>query len=202
MNIYIQVVYTGNTKLPGGALNTTEQGFEDMPVRNPDGTTGIKLHIDEGPRLNKTVNYTGSNFPELKQTCYENSTKDRAGIYQLALIVSFDDEATRSKSGVAETPGRFLIIQNNPVSGDALVVHEILHNAVGVLPPDIDGRCENDQVHSCDGGYLYKGPVGGDPAFYTGEGDMRYLPLDIPEYIESNGFETNATSPTPRRAIK
>lgn len=113
MNLYIQVVYTGDAGLPPGVLNTTEKAFEDMPVRNPDGTTGINLHIDEGPRLNKTVNYTGDNFVELKQSYYENVTGDRAGIYHLALIVTFEADVTREKSGVAEAPDRFLILQNS-----------------------------------------------------------------------------------------
>lgn len=192
MNLYLQVAYTGEAGLPPGVLEETVRGFAEMPVRNPDGTTGIDLHVMEGPRLDETVTFTGDNFGDLRRTYYDSVTGNGSGVYHLALIVSYDDDVTRRKSGVAETPGRFAIIQNNPPSGDALVVHEILHNVVGVLPPGIDGRCDADPVHTCDGGYLYKGPVGGDPAFYVHDGDQRYLPLEIAELVESEGFATDA----------
>lgn len=190
MNVYLQVSETGDASLPPGMVAETERAFAEMPVRNPDGTTGIDLHVVEGPQLDENVTHSRGELEALRAEYYRNLTGERAGVYHLALVVRFDEETKRRYSGVAETPGRMIAMQNNPPSGAALLVHEVLHNLVGELPPTVEGRCDRDPVHYCRGGYLDRGPVGGAPEFYAKEGDQRYLPAEIADHVESAGFAT------------
>lgn len=196
MNVYLQVSETGNASLPPGMVAETERAFAELPVRNPDGSTGIDLHVVEGPNLDENVTFSRGDLDALRAEYYRNLTGERAGVYHLALVVRFDEGTKRRYSGIAETPGRMIVIQHNPPSGSALLVHEILHNLVGELPPSVDGRCDRDPVHYCHGGYLDDGPVGGAPEFYAKEGDQRYLPAEIADHVESAGFATTVDGRT------
>ena len=48
-DIYVEVDNMIGVGLPNAALNIVTQSFMAAPVSNPDGTSGINLHIDNGP---------------------------------------------------------------------------------------------------------------------------------------------------------
>lgn len=48
-DVFVEVDYM-NRPLSSRVVQTLMQSFADAPVTNPDGTTGINLHIDTGPR--------------------------------------------------------------------------------------------------------------------------------------------------------
>ncbi len=48
-DVFVQLDAMQNMSLKQEALDMVEQSFNDAPVNNPDGTTGIHLHVDEGP---------------------------------------------------------------------------------------------------------------------------------------------------------
>jgi hypothetical protein len=48
-DIFVQSDSMSGLQLSDKALMRVEKAFEDSPVQNPDGTTGIHLHVDNGP---------------------------------------------------------------------------------------------------------------------------------------------------------
>jgi len=48
-DVFVQLDAMHGLALSSAALKMVEKAFNDAPVPNPDGTTGIHLHVDEGP---------------------------------------------------------------------------------------------------------------------------------------------------------
>jgi hypothetical protein len=48
-DIFVQADAITGLKLSDSALRLVEKAFQDAPVSNPDGSTGVHLHVDNGP---------------------------------------------------------------------------------------------------------------------------------------------------------
>lgn len=65
-DVFVQLDTIANGSITQAALNIVINAFANAPVSNPDGTTGINLHIDSGP--NSTMNpVTGATWDALSK---------------------------------------------------------------------------------------------------------------------------------------
>jgi len=144
-DLFIEVDYMANEngqsfKPSTAALKLVIDAFANAPVDNPDGTTGITLHIDAGalsvagsPFLNTSlsesneVSYqsaieTWSGVEELKETSFESK---RAPIFRYALYA----DQYKTESGISKSSG---IAKGIPGS-DFLVTLGILSNVTSIV---------------------------------------------------------------------
>jgi hypothetical protein len=178
LTLYVDAFHApGVSGLDADDAAALESHFAAMPIENPDGSTGVDLHVRREGVVD-VASYTGENFDELETTT-ESAQDERAAVVHGALVVSFDADA--DSVGYGSTPGDFAIVDADATRSDrrSILVHELLHNVVGELEPSA-GRCEDDPAHYCDGGWL-------EPSL--GEEFDRTLPAPIAEEIEANGFE-------------
>ena len=176
MDIYVQVDYApGADSKSERFYERIESEFAGMPVENPSGDSGIRLHVRDGGTINDTATYTGENFWTLRERYYRDRLGARAGAYHQVVVTDF----AGSEVGYGEVGGEFALVAAD--ARDAVqyhvVVHELLHNVVG--PVEAPGACDRDPHHYCEGGWL-------SPEITPGEGE--YLPEPVATQIERQGF--------------
>jgi len=175
-DLYVQVDYAAGVEANDEAFfEALSARFAEMPVDNPDGTTGVDLHVSDG-RLNDSVTFTGENFWDLKDEHYEDRLGPRAGVYHHVVVGEF----TVDHVGYGEAGGTFSTVaaRSDDDTRRYVVVHELLHNVVGEV--EASGACEDDPIHYCEGGWLM-------PTIDADEHD--YLPDPLAAQIE-DGFAT------------
>jgi len=174
MDLYAEIHHAEHAGAPASfVLESAREHFEDMPVENPDGSTGIQFHALEGGELDVPT-YNGGNYNDVVEPL-EGAIGAGDAAPHGALFVRFAPGA--ENAGLAPAPGRTAIVAAEYRAGrqDNILVHELLHNVMGTL--DDTGGC-SDSVHYCGGGFLH--PTDGNGA---------YLPDVLAEEIESEGFE-------------
>ena len=179
MTLYVRVDHAaGADGIDPATADRLEAHFASMPIENPDGSTGIDLHVRRGGPLDGVDPYTGENFDAL-EAASERARGDRRAVDHGILIVPFEHDV--ASVGYGRTPGQFLIVDAGASTADreSIAVHELLHNVLGDLD-DSPGRCGEDPAHFCDGGWL-------SPSL--GDGFERSLPEPVAEEIERRGFE-------------
>lgn len=181
MDLYVQVNYIKGAELMSrDMLDRIESQWASMPVENPDGSTGVSLHVYNGNHTDEHLVYEGG-----KPTQFEpdsaNFLGDRHGVYHHVFVVYFHTDLTGrgQLAGKGESGGDFVLVDKKRHGWKrvAIVTHELLHNVVGRI--EADGRCENDPYHYCEGGFL-------EPTLDQSE---QYLPEPIAAEIAENGFE-------------
>jgi hypothetical protein len=177
-DVYVQVDYARSAERPGDAsLGAVADEFGAMPVENPDGSTGIAVHVRDGGRVNRSVSFTGerSNFWTLKERYYRSELGARAGVYHQVLVADFESDQV----GYGEVGGEFSVVAADlgNETRQRVVVHELLHNVVGRV--EAQGVCPDDPKHYCRGGYLGPRIVSGENA---------YLAEPVARQLEEDGF--------------
>jgi len=177
-DIYVQVDHGRETERPDKAFyGAVADEFAEMRVENPDGSTGIAVHVRDGGRVNESVSFTGEteNFWTLKERYYRSELGSRAGIYHQVLVADFEADQV----GYGEVGGEFSVVAANldNETRQQVVVHELLHNVVGRV--EASGVCPDDPKHYCEGGYL-------GPRIVTGED--QYLAESLARQLEREGF--------------
>jgi hypothetical protein len=179
MDLYVQLNYGSDVDpLDRDERRALRAVWSDMPVENPDGSTGIDVHLvyrgDRAGRLGESVPIHGSGTLDRYYT--EERLGDRYCTYhQVTLGQIQDDESI----GYAETPGYSSILDGSTFAsydGDvpfrvAMITHALLHNVAG----EVDGG-----VHT-EGTWLdYP-----DPAHER-------LSDSVADKIETDGFVTSS----------
>ena len=175
-DVYVQVDYASGTERRSEAFyDAVAAEFAEMPVHNPDNSTGIEVHVRDGGGVNETARFTGENFWTLKERYYESELGARAGVYHQVLVVRFGE----GQVGYGEVGGRFNVVAGDLQNETAqhAVSHELLHNVVGRV--EAPGVCPDDPRHYCEGGYL-------SPRFDPGED--QYLADGLARQLERQGF--------------
>jgi hypothetical protein len=180
MDLYVQISYAASaTRKSTSFLADLRSQWSKMPIENPDGTTGIDLHVEAARPRSETVTFTGSDgsFGRIESEHYADNVGDRAGVYHNVMFVEFDDGD--QYDGYGEVPGKFAIVEANVDSRVQrnMMVHELLHGVVG--PVDAGTACPDDPIHICTNGWLQI-PVRSEDEF---------LSEAVAEEIETNGFE-------------
>ena len=163
-DLYVQVLYSPDEdRLTSSEKETLRDWWWDFGVDNPDGTSGINLHIEEGPnngRLDEPPQQ-GNAIDYHKKYHNEEYMGDRNGIYYLLVFGELDDLENTDIAGQALSGGQTAVVEPNLPSRSKLQVmsHELLHNIVGRLESTFVSeeqmKCgfdfEPDNVHTCDG---------------------------------------------------
>ncbi|WP_435194462.1 hypothetical protein [Natronomonas sp. EA1] len=181
MDLYVRVTY-GPRAEPYTPI-VRERIVADwaaMPVRNPDGTTGISLHI-VGTHNTSLRFFDGSDLEETAAALDEELPRNDA--YHDVYLLPFVDVARHAHDGFAATPGRIALVDSTADSGNREVffTHGLLHNVLGPLRGE--GECQG--VHYCEGGFLHPAPSTGSGVAFD---DDRYLPEPLARVIERRGF--------------
>jgi hypothetical protein len=157
-----------------------------MPVPNPDGSTGVTLHVDQ-TTLGTTLTYEDdADFGRLE------STYDDSPVVHTVLLADLEPAGL---AGRGEAPGMFAVVDatyTDSAGGYTFrttsLVHELLHNVLGRL--DERNQCPSEfpssyAYHSCEGWLSYD----------TGSG-AHYLPDSLAAEMASEGLHVDATGGT------
>jgi hypothetical protein len=211
MDIYARVAYgTFTQTLTDRDLNIIEQEFRRMDVANPDGSTGITLHLGDNPPhggiLNRSINVTGpgASFESLREALYTDELLgNRTGVYHLVVVGHVDPA-----DGYAEAPGLFSVVdervaleRRDKLPGDrAIVVHELLHNVVGdftVANGTQESPADRPGYHYETAGFLrsHAGNFSAPWAPYLGFATQRELAVKGLKAPAGDGFPPAGRSP-------
>ncbi|MCU4716534.1 DUF2189 domain-containing protein [Halapricum hydrolyticum] len=179
LDLYVQIDYGDSvSRLSDAERAQLGDVWASMPVENPDGTSGISLHLvdsgDSGGTLDRPVSITDDTGADQFYT--RQRLGDRFCTYNQVTLASARETAP---VGYAETPGyasvvdgtEFTDYEGNVSIRVATITHALLHNVVG----EIDGR-----THS-DGGWLdYPAP------------ENERLSDPVAARLETDGFVTSS----------
>jgi hypothetical protein len=180
MDLYVQFDYARGTSSKNSAfVDEVAREWAAMPVSNPDGSTGINLHVREGSYVSGASMFEGpENFYTLKREYHRAQLGERTGVYHQTIFLPFDSGV--GYDGYGEVPGEFTVVDTTARTSFQrnMVTHELLHNVMGTLEsPD---ACRDDPAHLCADGWLQSTVTVGQDEF---------LPESLGEEIERNGFE-------------
>jgi len=180
MDLYVQVNYAqGVPTKDDSFFDAVVTHWAEMPVENPDGSTGIDLHVREDGYLDGAPSFDGLNFYSIKADYYRQELGSREGVYHQTIFLPFESDV--GYDGYGEVPGGYNIMDTTAreTFQENVWVHELLHNVVG--PLEVPKACDDDPNHYCDDGWLQS-------TVTTGEDE--FLPEPIADQIEENGLKS------------
>ncbi|MFC7141106.1 hypothetical protein ACFQMA_14880 [Halosimplex aquaticum] len=184
-DLYVQVSVSENAEaFEEDELAALEDAWASMPVGNPDGSTGIAVHVEQDA-LNESITVSDDrDYYDLKQRYDGDAMGNRSGVYHRLVLADVDAEF----AGRGATPGTFSLVAtqyhtefNGTSYRTFVAVHELLHNVAGRLdernqcPEEFDG--EAAAYHTCDGWLSYDTP-----------GDSQFLPEGLAAELERDGL--------------
>lgn len=138
-DLYVQLNY-GSTVEPLSPAEKRQlrETWASMPIDNPDGTEGIRLHLDdESPGAGKLGSKAVFNSSGVFDRYYNQSImRERACVYHQVVVGQIDIGDT---AGYGAAPGFYAVIDGTTrpeYDGDvsfrvAITTHELLHNVAG-----------------------------------------------------------------------
>jgi hypothetical protein len=139
-DVYLRIIYTdGVQALEPETKRQLKRVWAKMPVRNPDNSTGIDLHLIE-TRIDEDVKFRSeAQFERLRGQYYTESTVPVTCTQYAVLMVS---SAPSNTAGYGSSPGYFSVVdgtqrqvsRNGRPEIVGSITHELLHNLVGELP--------------------------------------------------------------------
>ncbi|WP_372479755.1 hypothetical protein ACAH01_15235 [Halomicrobium sp. HM KBTZ05] len=170
MDIYVEVDYVEGYKPPADALDPVTKAYAAAPISNPDGSTGIRLHIsyDEAIETDERVS-----LEELRQRYMPVYFDHEADGYHYGIAVGDARHDGRSVAGVTQSWGdnRPFLFEtarddsDQTLSDDSIAstfMHELGHSN-GIRPNDYDGvdsktvsadRYESTMNYNAPDGYV------------------------------------------------
>ncbi|MFB6178530.1 MAG: hypothetical protein ABEI77_02260 [Halorientalis sp.] len=135
-DVYVEIDYMRGAKPSGAALQQVTEAFADAPIRNPDGSTGIDLHLlidDEIPRSART---TPQNLTRIRRHYFDNAS---AG-YHYAVFVSEVSNPGFVRTGfeASSDTAREMAIEYHPGRYPGTFMHELGHS-LGIDSADYEG---------------------------------------------------------------
>jgi hypothetical protein len=137
-DLYVQVNYGANVSAYTAAeKRALERVWARMPVDNPDGEQGIRLHFVEGERLSGTPTFDPSSGDDLVRFYDRDHMGPRTCVYHQVVVgrVTAGDAV-----GVANVPGYVSVVdgrrtafEGNTTRRVHVTTHELLHNTVGTV---------------------------------------------------------------------
>ncbi|MFJ3956788.1 zinc-dependent metalloprotease family protein [Arthrobacter sp. NPDC090010] len=143
-DLFVELDYMKGLLPSSAELDRIRQSFAGLPVNNPDGSTGITIHLDAGPAGGAAYDLGGGNeipykqnlsgVSEVRQLRQTYSDPKRANVFHYAVFG--DSYGTGSSSGQAWINGLELLVTVGPrywgaASSDIRVgtfIHELGHN--------------------------------------------------------------------------
>lgn len=148
MDLYLTFVYHENTTAisPNEARQLRDIWSRKLHVDNPDGSTGVDLHLLENdvPAFDRTWSPTNESMNWFRDTVYERLPASARGAYKM-VIVGPDDDALVTGAYFADGTGRRYALQES--TDPESITHELLHMILG----ELDRPCGDDPYHTCEG---------------------------------------------------
>lgn len=148
-DIYVQVNYGANAApYTAAEKRALRESWARMPVDNPDGETGIRLHFVEGDRLETMPAFSSAEGAAVDRFYTREHMGPRLCVYHQVVVGRIDTSAV----GVASVPGyasavsheRVAFNESNTTRRVHVTNHELLHNVVG-------GVGSGDGAHTSQG---------------------------------------------------
>lgn len=155
LDLYVYVVHGSNVDpLTQREKRQLRRVWAEMPVDNPDGSTGIDVHVGSGGSIGKPVRFGAGDSAD--HTRYYTPERMGPRLCRHHLVVL--GEPTTRYSGWGSSPGYSSFVtgvQNPDYDGNVtnrvrVMTHELLHNVVG----HIDEPGLPDQGAHTDEGWL------------------------------------------------
>lgn len=172
MDLYVELLRPeGADRLTAREQATLERYWAEMPVENPDGSTGIAIHVRRQTVAGEVVHVHGDDDRDARDYYDERYLGNRTGEYHLAVLTSEYEYGGSAAFGTA--PGRVSVYARWPGFRADVLTHELLHNVVGRLHGPL--ALEDDPYHASEG-------------FLTPRGAEPYLPASLAERLSEEGF--------------
>lgn len=133
-DLYVIVLYSDGVKpMSGEEKRNLRRTWANMPVDNPDGSTGVDLHIVDsepiGGQLNSRVYADGQEGMEhvMRQTYDDTDFGGRECLYHVAVAADVEGQ----HGGIGTAPGYTVVFDGNGRFRSDMLTHELLHNIVG-----------------------------------------------------------------------
>lgn len=179
MDVYVQISYADGSRTLRESQRTEIRGaFNSMDVRNPDGSTGISVHIDDSYHQ-VPITGTYDNRTAVLDAARNNSTTEtmgnRSGVYHHVIFMQIDDDADFDV--MTTEPGYVVAVDEDELATRGggvqfrvrLAVWGLLRNIAG----DVDVEPRRGWWAQEPEGYLWA---------------HTYLPDPVAEKLERDGF--------------
>jgi hypothetical protein len=181
-DVYVVVAHaTGITTLDAAERRDLRHVWARMPVANPDGDSGVDVHVVDQRDLGERVVYGGfadGDTPSVGGIYDDRLPESEQCAYHLAVFAEFDSDGV---AGLGSAPGFGVLVDGELERsyGDASVrvgvlTHELLHNVVA----RIDGPHREGDPYHTRRGWLSA----------TLSPDQQYLSDPVADQLSSVGF--------------
>lgn len=136
LDLYVTVVHGSNVEpLTPRDRRHLREIWATMPVRNPDGSTGIDIHVRSGGELNESVSFGAGDGADHTRFYTEERMGPRHCRDHLVVL----GNPTSNTHGWGTTPGYSSFVTGVPLEEQRgnythrarVMTHELLHNVVG-----------------------------------------------------------------------
>ena len=208
-DLFVEMDYMPGLLASEEELDRITEIFANMPIRNPNGTTGINIHLDAGSARSAKYNLGGGNevpYQQLDSTMekwYEirraNMDPDRGPAFHYMIWGDAHDEYGSSGLGYIGAPGFVVTVGprfwGKSATSDVRVatfVHELGHNLGLRHGGTEDVNYKPNYMSIMNYRYQLRGIERPDGTKYFGYSTRVYKDLDENKLDEKTGFGRNA----------
>jgi hypothetical protein len=143
MDVFVELDYMDGTEPPAGSIDLVREAYADAPVENPDGTTGISLHVAVDDAIPAEERTEWDRLGALMAEHFDGENRGyRYGVVVRDVRVNGTDAAGAAASGVEN--GQFMF-ETAPADATnatritaGVFMHELGHSA-GITPDTYRG---------------------------------------------------------------
>ena len=167
-DMFVHVAYLrgAERELPSGVFADVESWYARMPVRNPDGETGITVHFTDGQRVDRSIDEWErddgsttagvSGFMAMREFYNRETIGEKTGSHFL-VVVAGPDVPVRGSGNAGGSKTSIVTPWPGSDHGDErraarTITHELLHNVVR----EVGGNDCNGRMHTCEGFLSYE----------------------------------------------
>ena len=208
-DIFVEMDYMPDLLASEDELDRITEIYAKLPIRNPNGTTGINIHLDAGSARSAKYNLGGGNEVAHEQLdgkmqrwgdlYLANMDPNRRSVFHY--MIWGDSHGDKGSSGQGYVGGRGFIVTVGPrfwgksATSDVRVatfVHELGHN-LGMSHGGTDGvNYKPNYMSIMNYRYQLRGLERADGTKYFGYSTRAYKTLDENKLDERAGFGRNA----------
>ena len=208
-DLFVEMDYMPDLLASEDELDRITEIYAKLPIRNPNGTTGINIHLDAGSARSAKYNLGGGNeiaheqlddsMQRWREIRSKNMDPKRESVFHY--MIWGDSHGDRSSSGQGWVSGRGFVVTVGPrfwgksATSDVRVatfVHELGHN-LGMDHGGTDGvNYKPNYMSIMNYRYQLRGLERADGTKYFGYSTRAYKDLDETKLDEKTGFGRNA----------
>lgn len=175
MDVFVEVDYMAGHRPSRSELSSVQQAYADAPIENPDGSTGVSLHIGLGDSIKQASTTSPADLGMLKRDQFNHS---REGYHYAVAVRDVQSSSGADITGYAI--GNEFMFETSDDSGSATVFMHELGHSVGLDRGVYEG-IDSEKVPYSE----YRSVMNYNSRYPT----VRYNdgePFDDWEYIENN----------------